>query len=127
MPLFLYDAIRMSATLWPHGRPALFSVTSIALPRPKDLRAAMTANAARIAGVDEEKLVDPTESQTSTNMQQFMKIAMKSLLSWNLVRSLDTTSGMPMISTTARTTCVMSTSSPSASHTTNGTQTRDAT
>ena len=117
----------MSATLCPQGSPARLSATSITLPRPKDLRAAMTANTTRIDTVDVEKLVEPTESQTSTNMQQFMKMDMKSLLSSNPVSSLDTTSGMAMISTTAISTCIMSTVSPRASQTTKGIHTRDAT
>lgn len=125
MPLFLYEAMRMSATLCPHGRPARLSPNSIRFPSPNDLRAAITANTTRIDTVDVEKSVDPTESHTSTNMQQFMKTDMKSLLSSNLVRSLETTSGMAMISTTAMSTCIMSTDSPRVSQTMNGIHTRD--
>ena len=87
----------------------------------------MTANTTRIQTVEVEKSVDPTESQTSTKMQQFMNTDMKSLLSSNLVSSLETTSGMAMISMTAMNTCIMSTVSPNVSHTMNGIHTRDRT
>ena len=60
-------------------------------------------------------------------MQQFMKIARNSLLILNLVSSLETTSGIPMISMTASMTVMMSTVSPRVTHTMNGIHTSERT
>ena len=81
-------------------------------------------NATRIP-TSEGNRVEPTDSHTRRKIQQFMKMAMKSLLMFSLVINLERTRGTPMISTTVMTTCVISTNSPRVNQIMNGIHTSD--
>ena len=127
IPLFLYDVIRMSVTLWDQEIPDFFSMVSTAVPNPKDLSAAMMAKATKIPAGIPMKLVDPTDSHTRKKMQQFRNTAMRSLGISTLVSNLETIRGTAMSSATVMMTFVISTTCPRVSQMMKGIHSRDRT